>query len=176
MTLLRYETNAHGIDIMAKRKRRTREHVLEDLSENFLERLVLRRGYLLRRPARDYGIDVTMFHFSQNGEVENGEVRFQLKATERLQKVDDGRFISITIKTADLRYWALELFPFILVVHDAVATESYWLPVQQYVKDHSGNLNLDQHTVNLRIPISNRVTPSTIDLFRKMSLDTFKTP
>ena len=45
---------------MATRKRRTREHVVEDLSENHLERLVLNAGHLLRRPRRDYGVDVTM--------------------------------------------------------------------------------------------------------------------
>ena len=61
-----------------KRKRRTREHVIEDLSENHLERKVLLRGHLLRRPVRDYGVDVTMFHFSETGEIENGEVRLSL--------------------------------------------------------------------------------------------------
>ncbi len=54
--------------------------VLEDLSENFLERKVLKRGHVLQRPKRDYGVDVTMFHYADNGEIENGEIRFQLKA------------------------------------------------------------------------------------------------
>ncbi len=62
------------------RKRRTFEHVLEDLSENHLERKVLMKGHVLRRPRRDYGVDVTMFHYANSGEIENGEVRFQLKA------------------------------------------------------------------------------------------------
>ena len=53
-----------------QRKRRTFEHVLEDLSENFLERKVLKRGHVLRRPKRDYGVDVTMFHYADNGEIE----------------------------------------------------------------------------------------------------------
>jgi hypothetical protein len=42
------------------------------------------RGHLLRRPERDYGVDVTMFHFDGSGEIENGEVRFQLKATDKI--------------------------------------------------------------------------------------------
>ena len=37
-----------------RRKRRTREHVLEDLSENYLEHKVLLCGHILRRPERDY--------------------------------------------------------------------------------------------------------------------------
>ncbi len=76
---------------MATRKRRTREHIIEDLSENYLERLVLNSGHLLRRPSRDYGVDVTMFHFADSGELENGEVRFQLKATDHLNLVSDSR-------------------------------------------------------------------------------------
>ena len=51
-----------------RRKRRTREHVIEDLSENHLERLVLLKGHVLRRPVRDYGVDATMFHFADDGE------------------------------------------------------------------------------------------------------------
>jgi len=43
-------TNSEG----PKRKRRTREHAIEDLSENHLEQKVLLRGHLLRRPVRDY--------------------------------------------------------------------------------------------------------------------------
>lgn len=58
-----------------QRKRRTREHILEDLSENHLERNVLLKGHVLRRPERDYGVDVSMFHFADDGTIENGEVR-----------------------------------------------------------------------------------------------------
>ena len=50
-----------------QRKRRTREHILEDLSENHLEHNVLLKGHVLRRPERDYGVDVTMFQRSHTG-------------------------------------------------------------------------------------------------------------
>ena len=50
-----------------RRKRRTREHVVEDLSENHLERKVLLRGHVLRRPERDYGVDVTIFILRTTG-------------------------------------------------------------------------------------------------------------
>ena len=67
-------------------KRRTREHVLEEMSLNYLERKVLERGHqLVPANRREYGWDATMFHFSPaTGEVENGEIRFQLKATDNL--------------------------------------------------------------------------------------------
>jgi hypothetical protein len=65
----------HDDEFRPQRKRRTREHITEDLSENYLERRVLLNGHLLRRPERDYGVDVTMFHFGADGAIENGEVR-----------------------------------------------------------------------------------------------------
>ena len=153
-----------------KRKRRTREHVIEDLSENHLERKVLLRGHLLRRPVRDYGVDVTMFHFSEAGEIENGEVRFQLKATESLRVIKEGTMISFPIETRDLHYWALEIHPFILVVFEVDANKAYWLHIQEYIAQNPERVDPDKGTVNVHIPISNKLSLKSIDHFRKMSL------
>ena len=70
-----------------KRKVRTPEHVVADLSYNFLERKVLERGHWLDAPRNDYGIDATMFHHNERGEVENGEVRFQTQGNERTEDI-----------------------------------------------------------------------------------------
>ena len=67
-----------------RRKRRTREHVIADLSVNHVERLVLRCGWVARRMNPDCGIDLYMETYNHDGEVENGGVWFQLKATDRL--------------------------------------------------------------------------------------------
>jgi hypothetical protein len=40
------------------RKRRTREHIIADLSVNHVERLILRCGWVARRMNPDYGIDL----------------------------------------------------------------------------------------------------------------------
>jgi len=160
---------------MPIRKRRTREHVIEDLSENYLEQLVLLSGHVLRRPSRDYGVDVTMFHFAENGEIENGEVRFQLKATECLKLVGDGKTISLPIKSSDLHYWSMEFYPFILVVYDATEGVAYWLDVQEHVDQNFDRVDLDQQTVNVRVPVSNRLTMEAISRFRSKSLMTMET-
>jgi hypothetical protein len=153
-----------------RRKRRTREHVIEDLSENHLERQVLLKGHVLRRPERDYGVDVTMFHFADDGAIENGEVRFQLKATDRLNVIKQGTVISFPIKTGDLHYWGLEIYPFILVVFDAKAEIGFWLHVQEYVNLHPDRANPDQQSVNVHIPVSNMLTVESVEAFRDMSL------
>lgn len=155
-----------------QRKRRTREHVLEDLSENHLERLILLAGHVLRRPKRDYGVDVTMFHFADDGTIESGEVRFQLKATDGLKLIKRGSVISIPIKPGDLHYWQLEIYPFILIIYDALAEIAFWLHVQEYVGLHPDCLDPEQETVQVHIPVANRLASESIAAFRAMSLQT----
>ena len=153
-----------------RRKRRTFEHVLEDLSENFLERKVLERGHQLRRPRRDYGVDVTMFHYADSGEIENGEVRFQLKSGKSLNRIKDGKFISHPISTGDLHYWSLEFYPFILVLYEQATNCGYWLHIQPYVSQIPDCLDPDQKTINVHVPVANELTVRSIDEFRHMSM------
>ena len=158
------------------RKRRTREHVIEEMSVNFLERQVLRRSHQLQIPARrEYGCDATMFHFGKNGELESGEVRFQLKATDKLKVVAKGQFISHPVDIRDLHYWSFKSdrsYPFILVLYDAQRHRGFWLDVQNYVDEIRLDVEeTDQETVTVRIPSSNRVTLAAIDRFRQLSLE-----
>jgi hypothetical protein len=61
----------------------------EDLSLNHLEYKVLRRGHYLRRLLeRDKGTDARMEHYDEHRIIDNGEVRFQLKATRKLKTID----------------------------------------------------------------------------------------
>ena len=155
-----------------ERKVRTREHVLADLSYNFLERQVLRRGHWLDCPANDYGIDATMFHHNQGGEIENGEVRFQLKASDCLKVGGDGDWIAQRVETRDIRYWYFELYPVILVAYDAGANRAYWLHVQQYVAERPTLMDSTAARTTVRIPVRNKLSIRAIDHFRSLSLET----
>jgi hypothetical protein len=75
------------------RKRRTREHVIADLSVNHVERLVLRCGWTVERTQYDYGLDLVMRTYSASGEIESGTVWFQLKATDHLPQSHDQQTI-----------------------------------------------------------------------------------
>ena len=153
------------------RKRRSREHVIEEMSVNFLERKVLERGHMLvRAPTREYGWDATMFHFSTKGEIENGEVRIQLKATDHLD--DSAAYASCRVHTKDLHYWYWEdqQLPFILVLYDAKLNRGYWIHVRQNVDQLRLEINPEQKTVELQIPWTNKLTVRTIDHFRQLSL------
>lgn len=154
-----------------ERKRRTRQHVISDLSYNFLEGKVLLRGHWLDAPRNDYGIDATMFHHDSRGMIENGEVRFQLKATDKL-KVGRGRkWIAQRVDARDVRYWCFEPFPVVLVVYDAEKGRAVWLHIQQYIEEHPELMQSDTETLTLRIPASNKLDLRAIDRFRQLSLD-----
>lgn len=146
--------------------------MIADLSYNFLERKVLQRGHWLDSPRNDYGIDATMFHHNQRGEVESGEVRFQLKATGKLRISRDGEWIPQVVEIRDLRYWYFEPYPVIIVVYDAVRNRAFWLHVQDFADRNPRLMESTAESVTLRIPIRNMVNLRAIDRFRKLSLET----
>ncbi len=86
-----------------ERKLRTREHVLADLSINHVERQILLRGFAVNRPDTDYGIDLVMLTYDDQGGVEPGQVLFQIKATDSRQLLKVGPFISHRIEVTDLK-------------------------------------------------------------------------
>ena len=91
-----------GFRWSGRRKRRPREHVIADMGVNFLERQVLRCGHqLLRVPQPEYGTDALMRHFCpESNEIEDGWVEFQVKATDNLMCVENGRFVTCVIDVA----------------------------------------------------------------------------
>ena len=68
-----------------------------------------------RAPCDDYGIDLTI-DYDQDGNVENGQVLVQLKATDHLKLVAGGELVACRIERVDLRAWLHEPMPVILVV------------------------------------------------------------
>ena len=65
------------------RKRRTREHIIADLGVNHVEKCILECGWTVQRFSPDYGLDLLMTTFNRRGEIENGDVRLQIKAQTR---------------------------------------------------------------------------------------------
>jgi hypothetical protein len=111
-----------------------------------------------------------MFHFSDDGLVENGEIRFQIKATDHLRVIDNGRSVSVVIEVRDLMLWGLELYPFILVVFDAQRERAFWLHIQDYIQRAAIDDSRDR--VTLRIPFRQKIGVRSIDHFRRLSLET----
>ena len=162
-----------------RRKRRPREHVIADMGINFLERQALRRGHqLLRVPEPEYGTDALMRHFSpESHEIEDGWVEFQVKATDHLTFVGNGRFVPCVIDMAHLHcwYWQAE-HPFILILYDAQQHRAFWLDIQSYVDQRNIQEDVASETVTLHIPSENKLSLRAIDLFRNMSLARMERP
>jgi hypothetical protein len=150
------------------RKRRTREHVIADLSVNHVERFILRCGWTAERKQHDYGIDLIMDTYNVNGEVENGRVAFQLRATDALKRSADGMVILLRLEWRDLLFWLKEEEPVILIHYDAQEDKAYWLYIQEYFRQVQSQRRANKATtVTVHIPASNILDEAAIRLFAR---------
>jgi hypothetical protein len=147
----------------APRKRRTREHVIADLSVNFVERQVLLCGYSVERVFHDYGYDLVLFTYNAKGEVENGCVFLQVKATDRLRVLSRQQAIPFRVTQSDLRHWLNEDMPVILIVYDAQADVAYWLHLRSHLaSEASGYILKARGTTTVYLPLANRLDPAAV--------------
>jgi hypothetical protein len=150
------------------RKRRTREHVVADLSVNHIERQALLCGFSVERWLHDYGIDLVLSTYSDEGETESGLIVLQVKATDHLKTIRNGKFVTCRIDRSDLRAWLGDPMPVILILYDALSNRAYWLYVQavfggvRRFQSSRGSLQL-----TVRIPIDQVVDVAAIRRFRE---------
>jgi hypothetical protein len=149
-----------------KKKRRTREHVVADLSINHVERQALLAGFAVQRIVRDYGIDLFIATYGTSGEVENGEIRIQLKATDAPQLIRGGQFIAVRVDQRDFRHWLMEPMPVILAIYDAARDEAYWLYVQEHFESgRPGRFDRAGAKMTVHVSRANIVTPAALRRF-----------
>ena len=154
----------------AQRKRRTREHIIADLAVNHVERQALLCGYTVQRNHHDYGIDLDVTTFNEDGEIEEGKILLQLKASDRLVVRSDGT-VACRVERKHLTSWLAQPLPVLLIVYDAVQDQAFWLYVQSYFRKH-GRATLFA-TVSLPIPTANVVDPSAMRRFARFRDHTF---
>jgi hypothetical protein len=134
------------------RKRRTREHVIADLGVHHVEGHILRVGFTAERVLHDYSVDLYMTTYTDQGEVENDFVLWQLKATDHLKLRADKKAVVFRIERTDLMRWLGETYPVILVVYDAQADVGYWLSIQAHFAGQTRRISTKQfHTVHLSV-------------------------
>jgi hypothetical protein len=152
----------------AARKRRTREHVIADLSVNHVERHALLCGFVVQRSVHDYGIDLEMTTFSKVGEIEEGKVFMQLKASDGLRLRPHQPAFSFRVERTDLVLWLAQPLPVLLIVYDARKEVAYWLYVQSYFRRQKGfSLFTAGKTVTVQVPTANVVNPAAIRKFAR---------
>jgi hypothetical protein len=150
------------------RKRRTREHVIADLSVNHVEKCVLQCGWTVQRFSPDYGLDLLLTTFNRRGEIENGDVRLQIKATDAIKFTPARDAISVRLEWRDMVYWLNEPLPVILVVYDTKADRTWWLYLQETLRD-SGRKARSRAVASLtvNIPRANVLDAQAVRRFRE---------
>ena len=151
------------------RKRRTREHVIADLSVNHVERQVLLHGAAVERVRNDYGIDVEILFFDDDGYWKNGRAMLQIKATDRPTVRAGGTSVAVRVDARDLRFWRLVSDPVILVAYDAAEDRAHWLHVQPLLRGTSGTALLAPASTTLHVPRANRLTAEAVREFERLS-------
>lgn len=151
---------------MARRKKRTRGHIIADISENHFEKYALSKGFSIERTAHDYGYDVFLFSYDKNGEIENGYISVQLKATDKLPLINQNTIISFPVDKKDIDLWINEFNPVILVVYDAINKKGYWINIQSYFQSIPNfSIAKISKTTNVHLPITNKIGKATMSKF-----------
>jgi hypothetical protein len=153
--------------IFALRKRRTREHVIADQSLNYVERFIIDEGHTAQRLNSDYGYDLILSTFDEQGYAEPGLVYFQFKAAESLQVIGSDYVFDLDIR--DYNLWILEKTPIILILFDASRRRAYWLAVQDYFSnDAARRPKKGAKTVRVRVPRRQAVNHRAIATMRDL--------
>lgn len=150
------------------RKQRTRGHVIADWSAHHVERFVLDNGYVAERLLHDYGYDVTVITFDEEGYAESGEIKLQLKATDDISQfeVASGGHLSFKIDRVDFELWMGSIYPGFLILYDAQTRRAYWQYVQAFFSDRT-HTKPTTRSLQLHIPVVNVLRKSTIQMMRR---------
>ena len=161
--------------MLKRKKRRTRQHVIADLSANHIEYFTLQCGYSVERIEADYGYDLQIYSYDEHGELENGVVyvRFahrrlrltvQLKATDHIKRYTREEGFSYALEKVHLDIWLNEPMPVIVILFDAQNEVAYWVYLQAYFEQKGVSLPATQKTFTIYFDQHNIVS---IDAVKK---------
>jgi hypothetical protein len=148
------------------RKRRTRAHIIADLSVNHVEKRVLQCGWIVQRFSPDYGFDLMMTTFNRRGEIENGDVRLQIKATDSIKMIARRQAIAVRVEWRDRVYWLNEPLPVILVIYDATTDCAWWVYLNQALRAE-GRAGAKTAKLTISVPLANVLNTDAVRRFRK---------
>lgn len=136
------------------RKQRTRQHIIEDLGFNHIERQILYAGYTVFKCGHnDYGYDGLLTTFNENGEVEPLTMWFQLKSTDNILYTKDRMFVVYDISMRDLELWGNSLTTMLFMLYDAQKEEAFYLDLQEYFKKDGFHIEKKRKFVRIKIPV-----------------------
>ncbi|HWG48017.1 MAG TPA: DUF4365 domain-containing protein [Gemmataceae bacterium] len=147
--------------------------MIADQSVHHVEGYILAEGHATQRLERDYGYDLLLFTYDEQGYIEPGFLLLQLKATETLPAVDSHYVFDLDIR--DYNLWMLERMPVILILFDATRGRAYWLPIQRYFReDVARQPRKGTRTVRVRVPRRQVVNRRAIVKMREIKWETHR--
>jgi Domain of unknown function (DUF4365) len=149
------------------RKRRTREHIIADISVNYVERYIFRQGHVADRVLFDYGYDLVLRTFNANGEIEPAFLMIQIKASDNMEYVLEGKFVALRIDARDREAWQNEQTPVILIAYDATKECAYWLYFQALEEEARGR-------GTVRIPTDSIYNEMAVEAIRQIKNQYFE--
>jgi hypothetical protein len=150
------------------KKQRTRQHFIEDLGLNHIERQILYAHCTLQRYLYDYGYDAFINTYNENGEYENGIIQIQLKSTDNLKFSEPKQEIAFDLSKRDLELWLYSDRPVIFIIYDAIKEIAYWVDLIDYFKKNQTSLKKVNKFVRIYIPINQIFTPNIVQYFRQL--------
>ena len=119
------------------KKLRTRQHIIEDLGLNHIEKQILLSGNILRRfGENDYGYDGMIDTFNEQGETENLSFKIQLKSTDTLQLSAQKEGFIMDLSRRDLELWLKNTLTVLLILYDAQGEIAYFVDLQPYFNEN----------------------------------------
>jgi len=135
------------------RKKRTRAHVIADMSYHHLAYLVVSCAFTVEANRSDYGYDLSIYTFDGDGRSENGNIYVQLKASDSLSFNREDDTVSFRISKRDIETWEGEPFPVYLVVFDTSEQKSYSIYLQKYFQANAISAATMAHdSINVQVP------------------------
>ncbi len=150
------------------RKRRTRQHIIEDLGFNHVERQVILIGGIIQRYFKDYGYDGEIQTFDENGLYETGYALFQLKSTDYPKRYKNDESLLIDLSKRDLELWLYEDVPVVLILYCANWDKAYYVELSSYFKKNKIDLTEVRKFVRIQIPIQNIFDTEAAQLIRAL--------
>ncbi len=154
---------------MAIRKRRTDEHRRADVSLRHVQLICAKAGYVTNtgEVGSDYGLDVFVTTFDDDGYIENDSFKIQVKAPKELPLLADGQSISVSVDARDLNYWLSEISPVVLCVYGTESETAYWVHVKGYFERQDGfSLKNLGKQATIHLSVSDVLDPAAIKLIR----------
>jgi Domain of unknown function (DUF4365) len=158
-------------------KQRTRQHVIEALSINYVERFIFEAGHTSERVAHDYGYDRIVFTFDERGFLEPDRVYLQFKASETLREGPSGNDFVFDLDVADYNLWTAESNPVFLILYDASRRRAWWLDVQRFFRENpSRQPRPGRKTVRVYVPKPQVINAKAIAHMRARKQELFGRP